>query len=112
MASGLSRRFGSNKLMADLNGKPLVQHAIDNTEGLFDKVLLLTRSAEVADFASAQGIECILHKLPTRDLAVKLGMEQLLDMDGVVFYQCDQPLVRKTTPVSYTHLTLPTSLRV
>ena len=29
LASGLSRRFGSNKLMADLSGKPVVMHMAD-----------------------------------------------------------------------------------
>lgn len=29
MASGESRRFGSNKLLADFHGKPLIQHVID-----------------------------------------------------------------------------------
>lgn len=95
MASGISSRFGSNKLMTELKGKPLVQYAIDNTAGLFDRVIILTRSAEVRDYAQVRGIECFFHELPTRNLAVRLGMEQLAAEDGVMFYQCDQPYVSR-----------------
>ena len=35
MASGVGRRFGGNKLMADFQGKPLLQYALEATEGIF-----------------------------------------------------------------------------
>ena len=37
MASGLGKRFGSNKLMADFNGKPMIYRILSATDGaLFD----------------------------------------------------------------------------
>ena len=36
MASGLGKRFGGNKLMADFHGKPMIQRSLNATEGLFD----------------------------------------------------------------------------
>ena len=35
MASGLGKRFGGNKLLARLKGRPLIQYALDATEGIF-----------------------------------------------------------------------------
>ena len=35
MASGQGRRFGENKLLTDLAGKPLIQWALDTSAGLF-----------------------------------------------------------------------------
>ena len=35
MASGLGRRFGGNKLLAELGGKPLLQWVLDATQGMF-----------------------------------------------------------------------------
>ena len=34
MASGMGTRFGGNKLMAELDGVPLIQHVIQATDGL------------------------------------------------------------------------------
>ena len=35
MASGLGKRFGGNKLMADFHGEPMVCRILDATEGIF-----------------------------------------------------------------------------
>ena len=40
MASGLGKRFGGNKLMADFDGQPLICRALTVTDGLFHIALL------------------------------------------------------------------------
>ena len=45
MASGLAKRFGSNKLLAEFDGKPLLCRAFAVTEGLHRVVV--TRSTEM-----------------------------------------------------------------
>lgn len=40
MASGLGKRFGGNKLMADFDGQPLICRALTVTDGLFHTALL------------------------------------------------------------------------
>ncbi len=96
MASGLSTRFGSNKLLEKFEGETLIQRILNKTgDSLFAKRIVITRTPEVAELCKEQGVDVILHSLPGRNDAVKLGVEALWDMDGLVFCPCDQPLLRK-----------------
>lgn len=97
MASGLGRRFGADKLMADFDGSPLISRAIEATDGLFDKRLLLTRSAAAAEYARARGVQVHLHALPRRSDAMRLGLAEMAEMDGCLFCPCDQPLLTRQT---------------
>ena len=97
MASGLSKRFGSNKLMADFCGKPMIRRALDSTEGLFFRRVVVTRHESVARLCKEQNVECILHDLPHRSDTVRLGLEALGDLDGCMFLPGDQPLLRRET---------------
>jgi molybdenum cofactor cytidylyltransferase len=93
MASGLSKRFGKNKLLENLSDKFVAQYAVDNaTKCHFDKRILLTRIPQVKEQFNSQ-IPCLLHDKPTRNEAIKLAVENMQDMDGVMFIQADQPLV-------------------
>ena len=47
MASGLGRRFGGGKLLAKLEGKPLIEWTLDATEGIFRQRIVVTRHREV-----------------------------------------------------------------
>ncbi len=97
MASGLSKRFGSNKLMTDFCGKPMIQRALDATEGLFAHRVVVTRHEEVASLCREQNVDVILHDLPHRSDTVRLGLEALPDLDGCMFLPGDQPLLRRET---------------
>ncbi len=97
MASGRATRFGSNKLMAELAGKPLVQHVIEASEGLFARRVVVTRHPEVALLGEALGVEAVLHDEPGRDDTVRLGMHALQGCGAVMFMQADQPLISPRT---------------
>lgn len=97
MASGLSKRFGSNKLMADFHGVPLIQRALDATQGLFTRRVVVTRHESVAALCRAQNVDVILHDLPHRSDTVRLGLEALGEPDGCMFLPGDQPLLRRET---------------
>ena len=79
MASGRAVRFGSNKLLADFGGAPLIVRALDaaETPALAARVVV-TRSPEVAELACKAGVKAILHSLPGRNDTVRLGLEALL----------------------------------
>ena len=81
MASGAASRFGSNKLLAALDGVPLIEHVIRATEGLFAQRVVVTRSADVAAVCRALGARAVLHDKPLRSDTVRLGM-QALGCDG------------------------------
>ena len=97
MASGLGKRFGGNKLMADFRGRPMIQMALDATEGLFARRVVVTRHEDVAALCRKQGIEAVLHDLPHRSDTVRLGLEALGELDGCMFLPGDQPLLRRET---------------
>ena len=98
MASGLGKRFGSNKLMADFNGQPMILRALQASEGLADRRVVVTRHEDVAALCRQQGIKTVLHCLPHRSDTVRLGLEALGDLDACLFMAGDQPLLcRETT---------------
>ncbi len=94
MASGMGTRFGANKLMAVLEGKPLIQHVAETVRGLFDELVVVTRSDEVARLCRSLDVAVILHSEPHRNDTVRLGMEAIAAVcDTVTFMQGDQPLI-------------------
>lgn len=97
MASGLSTRFGSNKLMANLDGAPLIAHAISACDGLFAKCVAVTRHEDVAKLCRSLGMQTILHDEPLRSDTVRLGMQAMDGCDTVTFIQADQPLISANT---------------
>jgi molybdopterin-guanine dinucleotide biosynthesis protein A len=52
LAGGRSTRFGSNKALAILDDKPLIQHVADLMSGLFAECLLVTNTPEEYKFLS------------------------------------------------------------
>ena len=97
MASGLGKRFGGNKLMADFHGKPMVQKALDATEGLFSGRIVVTRHESVADLCRERNVDVVVHDLPYRSDTIRLGLEALGDLDCCMFLPGDQPLLRRET---------------
>ena len=97
MASGLGRRFGGDKLLAEYRGRPLLDWALDATEGLFGRRVLVTRSEAAARLGRARGVPVLLHALPTRAEALRLGLAEMLDTEGCLFCPCDQPRLRRAT---------------
>lgn len=97
MASGFGKRFGGNKLMADFHGKPMIQRALDATDALFAKRVVVTRHEQVAALCRQQHVDVVLHDLPHRSDTVRLGLQSLGDLDACMFLPGDQPLLRRET---------------
>lgn len=95
MASGEGRRFGSNKLVAEFQGKTLIQRILDTTEGLFEKRVVVTRSLEVKNLCEKQNVQVVFHSMPHRNDTVRLGVETMEEMDACIFCPSDQPLLCK-----------------
>ena len=100
MASGLGKRFGDNKLIADFLGKPLITGILDATEGVFPKRVVVTRHKSIADLCRNRGIQVVLHDLPHRSDTVRLGLEAVGDVDRCMFCPGDQPLLTGDTIAS------------
>lgn len=97
MASGQGKRFGGNKLMADFMGEPLICRALQVSEGIFDRRVVVTRHADVAGLCRERGAEVVLHDMPLRSDTVRLGLQAAGDIDACLFLPGDQPLLRRET---------------
>ena len=100
MASGLATRFGSNKLLADFGGQPMLCRAFAATDTpLLAARVVVTRSAEVKELCEQAQIPVVFHTLPGRNDTVRLGLDALLaahpELTGCMFLPGDQPLLRR-----------------
>ena len=97
MASGLGKRFGGNKLMADFGGKPMLLRALQASEALKAHRVVVTRHEDVAKLCQELGVAVVFHDLPHRSDTVRLGLEALGDVDACMFLPADQPLLQPET---------------
>ena len=96
MASGLGKRFGGNKLMANFGGRPLIQYALDATTDIFASRVVVTRHRDVAALCRRQQVEVVFHDLPRRSDTVRLGIKAVqaaVPVSGCLFCPADQPLL-------------------
>lgn len=96
MASGLARRFGSNKLLHDFHGEPVMCRILETMAAApLAARVVVTRHPEIRDLCEARQIPVILHDLPEQSDTVRLGVEYLLavcpEMTGCMFAASDQP---------------------
>ena len=99
MAAGASSRFGSDKLTAEINNRPMIEYAFDAvpTDKLCT-VLTVTGSDQVAALAARRGFRCIRNDHPEKGLShtIRLGTEALAEECSAILYMVsDQPLLRR-----------------
>ena len=79
MASGASRRFGSNKLMAELDGKPLIRHVIETAQAAgLDPIVASVDDAfhaPVVSLCQQLGVRLALHTGTLQSDTVRCGMQ-------------------------------------
>ena len=95
MASGLSERYGRNKLLEKLDGREIILHTAGSLAAAGFCPLFVTRSKEVKALADREGIRCVLHDGPRKSDTIHTGLEHLdADLTGYLFMPGDQPLVK------------------
>ncbi len=97
LASGTSERFGKNKLTADFCGRSVISWALTQIPPSVDRVVVVTRSEDVADRARAMDANVIVHDLPNLSDTIRLGVAQMRDMDACIFLVADQPALSRAT---------------
>ena len=105
MASGMARRFGSNKLLHDFHGEPIMVRILRSVKQAgIHYPIVVTRHPEVAEICKNEGTPVIVHDLPKRSDTVRLGMEYLLehhpDVEGIMFAASDQPCLKARSIVN------------
>ena len=106
LAAGAGSRFGGGKLLARVDGAPLLAHVVDAARGAGLTPLVVVLSAETARHAPALGIaaaEIVSNPDPGRgqSSSLRLGLAAAAaaqpPVDAAVILLGDQPLVRPTT---------------
>ena len=95
MASGLSARYGKDKLLEDLGGRAVILRAVDSLRMAGFAPLVVTRSDAVAALMDREGVACIRHDGPLKSDTMHAGINALPpDAAGWLFMPGDQPLAR------------------
>ena len=92
MAAGNARRFGENKLAAQLRGRSLILRALEAVPAeKFDKVVVVTQYPEVMRLAGEFHFAAIHNPHPDYGIShtIELGLTALRDCDGVLFQVSD-----------------------
>jgi molybdenum cofactor cytidylyltransferase len=100
MASGFSRRMGSNKLLLDLGGAPVISRVLESLPyPVFDRVLLVAKDAQVLAVGSSYPLICVTNDSSRqgKSRAIQLGIEASGGVSGYLFLVADQPLLKSTT---------------
>ena len=102
LGAGSARRFGSDKLNAPLDGKPVGLHALGTLASVsFARRIYVTRPdhGSLWEAARALGYEIVMNRDPDRGIAssIRLGLYIWMASgggDGVLFAVSDQPRLR------------------
>lgn len=97
LAAGGASRFGSPKQLAQLDGRPLVAHALDALAGLDDVVVVVGAHADAVARAVEDRARVVRCEKWSEGLAasVRSGVRALADADRVVVVLADQPRVTR-----------------
>lgn len=96
LAAGKSQRFGSNKLLADFDGRPVICRALEAMKAApAQRACVVTGDGDVAVLARAYGFDVTPNHEPQRGQAhsIYLGISCMQDMDAVLLMAGDQPLL-------------------
>lgn len=98
MAAGSSRRFGRDKLSAEVGGKTLLRRALEAVPAEeFHRVTVVTQHGGA--LASEFGFDTVCNDRPEEGLSrtVRLGTEAMADCDAILYQVADQPLLERDT---------------
>lgn len=93
MASGEARRFGRQKLIEPLVGRPVLERTLAAIPRDVYDVVVVTRSDEVASLAHDLGVDVRMHGGALQSDTLREGLDEMGDRAGCLFVPGDQPLV-------------------
>lgn len=102
LAAGNSQRFGSNKLVHQIDGKPMYRHIAENinTIEVFYEKILVTQYEQLMTDSVFCDYKVVENKHSNLGIShsVILGIENASDdTDGYCFLVCDQPYLKVST---------------
>lgn len=98
LAAGLATRFGADKLVTPVKGKPLYRHMLEKLEAFpgMERILVTNREC-IAREAETTGIRTVWNGEPELGIShsIQLGIREVLRVkpkaEGILFCVCDQP---------------------
>ena len=102
LASGAARRFGSNKLLQEVDGAAMIQRAMWAVPAcLFDKAVVVSAYPEILSLAEENGYLSLPNPYSAegQSASIRLGLSALQDMNAVLFAVCDQPWLKRESVV-------------
>lgn len=100
MASGYSKRMGSNKLLLPYKNKPIIEHVLDNvmSSGL-KSVTLVSGQDEVLEIGRLKNVRTVYnsHAQDGQSASIKAGILNSPPCQGYMFLTGDQPLLDMET---------------
>ena len=106
MAAGNARRYGQNKLAAQLRGRSLILRALEAVPAKeLEAAVVVTQYPEVMDLAEAFRFAAIRNEHPDWGIShtIALGLTALRRCDGVMFLVSDQPLLKRESVAALAH---------
>ncbi len=92
MASGHSRRYGSNKLLTKIDGETMIHRTMSIIpEEMRRHTIVVTRYPVIAQEAENLGIAVRIHNRPDQSDTIEIGLENADHTKGCMFVPADQP---------------------
>lgn len=95
LAAGEGRRFGGNKLLYKIRGKPIISYVIESLRDLERVIISGKYVKDLVDFLPTEVIIYNPRWSEGISSSIKLGLRFYKDYDGVLIALADMPLVRK-----------------
>lgn len=99
LASGLSRRMGTDKLLLPVGGIPVIERVISAaSESELEEIILVYGSGEIASIGSKYRVKPVHNNDPAQgqSRSIRLGVENSSPVaDGYMFLVGDQPFISK-----------------
>lgn len=115
LAAGFSKRFGANKLLHRIEGKPMFQYTLEHLlsvrqeTSLISQLIIVTQYDEIEQYTKQQSISAnitgairiVRNTQSERGISssLQIGLQAAGDADAYLFCVADQPYLRKETIV-------------
>lgn len=93
LAAGRGVRFGGNKLICPLAGRPVLSRVLDSLpREQFSSIVVVASSGEVEQLCRASGLPCLRYEGGAQSDSIRLGIGSMEETEGCMFVMGDQPL--------------------
>ncbi|MBR5967007.1 MAG: EF2563 family selenium-dependent molybdenum hydroxylase system protein [Lachnospiraceae bacterium] len=99
LAAGEGRRYGSNKLLAQIGGRRMFEYCLDAAAKTGQRRTVVTGYDEIAEYAKNNGFRVVRNDHPELGISesIKLGLAAMKDCRAILFAVCDQPKLTEDT---------------